>query len=183
MARWFVDRLPQGGIPSVSLRRLLPDARFVGCPDWEVSGCCDDHRRLDPGQLFVAIRGPHYDGHAFIREAFDRGAAGVVLEHPCPDAGRLQVVVDDARAAHARICQALAGDPSQQITMLGVAGTFGKTVASMFVRSILEADGQRCGLVAHWAGPTAWQPDPWARALSGNTARVPPPAARERRDR
>ena len=56
MARWFVDRLPQRGIPSVSLRRLLPEAQFVGCPDWEVSGCTDDHRRLDPGQVFVAIR-------------------------------------------------------------------------------------------------------------------------------
>ena len=51
MARWFVDRLPERGIPSVSLRRLLPEAQFVGCTDWEVSGCCDDHRRLEPGPV------------------------------------------------------------------------------------------------------------------------------------
>ena len=63
MARWFVDRLPQRGIPSVSLRRLLPDARFVGCHDWEISGCSADSRRLDPGQLFVAVRGSRHDGH------------------------------------------------------------------------------------------------------------------------
>ena len=118
MARWFVDRHPQRGIPSVSLRRLLPEAQFVGCPDWEVSGCTDDHRRLDPGQVFVAIRNPRYDGHAFVRQALDRGAAGVVVERPCPEAGRLQVVVDDARSAHARICQALAGDPSRQLAAL-----------------------------------------------------------------
>jgi UDP-N-acetylmuramoyl-L-alanyl-D-glutamate--2,6-diaminopimelate ligase len=147
MARWFVDRLPQRGIPSVSLRRLLPEARFVGCPDWEVSGCTDDHRRLDPGQVFVAIRDTHYDGHAFIRQALDRGAAGVVVEEPCPEAGRLQVVVGDARAAHARICQALAGDPSRQVAAIGVTGTFGKTVASLFLRSIFEAAGMRCGLI------------------------------------
>jgi UDP-N-acetylmuramoyl-L-alanyl-D-glutamate--2,6-diaminopimelate ligase len=147
MARWFVDRLPQRGIPSVSLRRLLPEARFVGCADWEVSGCCDDHRRLDPGQVFVAIRGarPGYDGHAFVREALERGAAGVVLEYPCPDAGRLQVVVPDATAAHARICQALAGDPSRHLLTAGVTGSFGRTVAALFVRSILEAAGQRTG--------------------------------------
>lgn len=159
-ARWFVDRLPQGGIPSVSLRRLLPEARFVGCPDWEVSGCSDDHRRLDPGQLFVAARGPHYDGHAFIREALDRGAAGVVLEHPCSDAGRLQVVVADARAAHARICQALAGDPSRHLALLGVGGSFGKTVTSLFVRAIIEAAGMRCGLVgaAGWSDGLATRP-------------------------
>lgn len=147
MARWFAHRLPHRGIPSVSLRRLLPEARFVGCPDWEVTGCTDDHRRLDPGQVFVAVRDPRYDGHAFVREALDRGAAGVVLEHPCPEAGRLQVVVDDSRAAHARICQALEGDPSERLMTVGVTGTFGKTIASLFVRSILEAAGLRCGLI------------------------------------
>ena len=147
MARWFAHRLPERGIPSVSLRRLLPEAQFLGCNDWEVSGCTDDHRRLDPGQVFVAIRAERYDGHAFVREALDRGAAGVVVEQPCPEAGRLQVVVDDARAAHARICQALAGDPSRRLPIVGVTGTFGKTITSLFVRSILEAAGLRCGLV------------------------------------
>jgi len=152
MARWFIDRQPQRGIPSVSLRRLLPEARFVGCLDWEVSGCADDHRRLDPGQVFVAVRGPRYDGHGFIREALDRGAAGVVLERPCPEAGRLQVVVDDARAAHARLCQALAGDPSERLATIGVSGTHGKTVVSLMMRAILEAAGVRCGLV----GGSGW---------------------------
>src|SRR5947209_17560174 len=111
MSRWFVDRSPQRGIPSVSLRRLLPGARFVGCPDWEVSGCSADSRRLDPGQLFVAIRGPRHDGHEFVPQALERGAAGVVVERPCPEAGRLQVIVPDARAALAKLCQAPAGDP------------------------------------------------------------------------
>jgi UDP-N-acetylmuramoyl-L-alanyl-D-glutamate--2,6-diaminopimelate ligase len=152
MARWFVDRLPQQGIPSVSLRQLLPGARFLGCPDWEVSGCTDDHRRLDPGQLFVAIRQPGYDGQAFIREALNRGAAGVVVEHFCPEAGRLQVVVDDARAAHSQICQALAGDPSGQLPVFGVAGNFGKTITSLFIRSILETAGLRSGVIgdSYW---------------------------------
>ena len=171
MARWFVDRLPQRGIPSVSLRRLLPEAQFVGCPDWEVSGCTDDHRRLDPGQVFVAIRDPRYDGHAFVREALDRGAAGVVVERPCPEAGRLQVVVDDARAAHARICQALAGDPSQQLATLGVTGTFGKTVTSLFVRSILEAAGLRCGLI----GALGWSDGMTIRPLGAGIGKATAP--------
>jgi UDP-N-acetylmuramoyl-L-alanyl-D-glutamate--2,6-diaminopimelate ligase len=149
MARWFVDRLPQRGIPSVSLRLLLPEAQFVGCADWNVFGCTDDHRRLEPGQVFVAAREarPGYDGHVFVREALERGAAGVVVERPCPEAGRLQVVVPDAVAAHARICQALAGDPSHQLVTIGVTGSFGKTIAARMVHSIIEAAGDRCGLV------------------------------------
>jgi UDP-N-acetylmuramoyl-L-alanyl-D-glutamate--2,6-diaminopimelate ligase len=172
MARWFVDRLPQRGIPSVSLRRLLPEAQFVGCADWEVSGCCDDHRRLDPGQVFVAVRGvrPGYDGHAFVREALDRGAAGVVVEHPCPDAGRLQVVVPDAMSAHARICQALAGDPSHHLHTTGVTGSFGRTLTALLARSIFEAAGQRTGLLGalgFFDGTTA---HPLGAGLDGRTA-------------
>jgi UDP-N-acetylmuramoyl-L-alanyl-D-glutamate--2,6-diaminopimelate ligase len=152
MARWFVDRQAQKGIPSVSLRRLLKGASFEGCPDWDVSGCSDDHRRLDPGQVFVAVRSDGYDGHSYIREALERGAAGVVVERPSALAGRLQVVVADSRAAHARICHALAGDPARSLRTIGVTGTFGKTVAGLLLRSILDAAGYRCGLV----GPLGW---------------------------
>src|SRR5690242_6392691 len=81
MVRWFVDRSPERGIPSVSLRRLLPEAQFVGCRDWEVSGCTADSRRLDPGQVYVAVPGTRQDGHSFIGRALERGAAGVVVEH------------------------------------------------------------------------------------------------------
>src|ERR1700761_4302104 len=110
MARWFVDRLPQRGIPSVSLRRL------------------------EPGQVFVAVRGARHDGHAFVAQALERGAAGGVVEHPCPEAGRLQVVVPDSRVALARLCHALAGDPSDSLVTVGVTGTCGRTTTSLFVR-------------------------------------------------
>ena len=127
------------------VRGLQPNAVTTG----EVSGCTDDHRRLDPGQVFVAIpeAWPGYDGHVYVREALERGAAGVVVERPCPEAGRLQVVVADAMAAHARICQALAGDPSRQLLTIGVTGGFGRTIAALMVRSILVAAGQRIGLI------------------------------------
>jgi UDP-N-acetylmuramoyl-L-alanyl-D-glutamate--2,6-diaminopimelate ligase len=148
MARWFNDRTPQQGIPSVSLRRLLPEARFVGCEDFEVSGCTADSRRLDPGQVFVAVRGDRFDGHTFVSQALDRGAAGVVVEHPCPEAGRFQVVVPDSRSALARLCQALAGDPSESLVTMGVTGAAGATVASLYLRSILKATGGRYGLVS-----------------------------------
>ena len=57
------------------------------------------------------------------------------------------MVVPDARPALARLCQALAGDPSEQLVTVGVTGTCGRTVTSLFLRSIFEAAGGRCGLV------------------------------------
>jgi UDP-N-acetylmuramoyl-L-alanyl-D-glutamate--2,6-diaminopimelate ligase len=167
MARWFVDRLPQRGIPSVSLRRLLPEARFVGCHDWEVSGCTADSRRLDPGQVFVAVPGSRHDGHAFVVQALERGAAGVVVERLCPEAGRLQVLVPDARAALARLCLALAGDPTEQLVTIGVTGTCGKAVTSLFLRSIFEATGARFGLVGSlgWSDGVTTRPVAAGRAI------------------
>ncbi|WP_422926787.1 Mur ligase family protein [Singulisphaera sp. PoT] len=162
MARWFVDRLPQQGIPSVSLRRLLPEAKFLGCQDWEVSGCTADSRRLDPGQVFVAVRGSERDGHEFVTQALERGAAGVVVERPCPEAGRLQVIVPDSREALARLCHALAGDPSDQLLTVGVTGTWGRTVTSLFLRAIFEATGVRFGLV----GSLGWSDGVSTRSVS-----------------
>lgn len=149
MARWFVDRPSRRGIHSVSLRRVLPEGRFVGALDWKVTGCTDDHRRLEPGQVFVATRHDHtgYDGHAFVTEALERGAAGVIVERDCDAAGRLQVVVEDGAVAFARVCQALAGDPSRRLAVLGVAGIAGRTLAGLYIRSILAAAGERSGLI------------------------------------
>ena len=59
------------------------------------------------------------------------------------------MVVPDARAAHARICQALSGDPSQQLATLGITGTHGKTITAAMIRSILERRRQRFGSSAH----------------------------------
>jgi UDP-N-acetylmuramoyl-L-alanyl-D-glutamate--2,6-diaminopimelate ligase len=152
MARWFLDRSPQRGIPSVSLRRLLPDAQFVGCQDWEVSGCTADTRKLNPGQVFVAVRGDRTDGHAFVARALEHGAAGVVVERPCPEAGRLQVVVSDSREALARISHALAGGPADKIRAVAVAGRRGKGATGLFLRSIFEANGESVGSI----GRSSW---------------------------
>jgi len=153
MARWFVDRSAQRGIPSVSLRRLLPEARFLGCKDLHVTGCSTDSRRLDPGQVFVALRGGRRDGHDYAAAALDRGATAVIVERPCPEAGSLQVVVPDSRLALGRLAQALAGDPSAALEVVGVAGTAGKTAAGLFARAIFEAAGRRMGMVEpfHWS--------------------------------
>jgi UDP-N-acetylmuramoyl-L-alanyl-D-glutamate--2,6-diaminopimelate ligase len=118
--------------------------------------------------VFVAVNGPRQDGHAFVGKALERGAAGVVVERVCPEAGRLQVVVPDARLALARLCQALAGDPSESLRIIGVTGCFGKTVTSLFLRSIFEVTGARFGLVS----PLGWS-DGQAMHPAGRT----PPGA------
>ncbi len=178
MARWFLDRFAQKAIPSVSLRHLFPGALFIGCPDLVVSGCSSDSRRIEPGEVYVSLASAKSEeqGESEIARAFERGAVGVVLERACLNAAPLQVVVHDAASAHARICQALAGEPSRKLPLVGIAGRLGVDLASAYLRSILTADGGRIGHVdqVSWSdgrsvlptAPLPWKPEVWAGMLA-----------------
>src|SRR5690242_16422080 len=50
----------------------------------KVKGYSIDSRTLKPGELFVAIKGPRFDGHQFVQQAFEKKAAGVVVDSPSP---------------------------------------------------------------------------------------------------
>jgi UDP-N-acetylmuramoyl-L-alanyl-D-glutamate--2,6-diaminopimelate ligase len=152
MARWFLDRSAHAGIPSVSLRKLLSDAWFPSGGDLLVSGCSSDARRLEPGEVFVAVASDGHDGHDDVELALARGAAAVVVERPSPEAGRLQVVVPDSRKALGSLAHALAGDPGEQLSLSAFCGSTGADAASTFLRSVLEAAGQRVGVI----GPREW---------------------------
>ena len=163
MVRWFIDRSPGRGMPSVSLRRLLAEATFLGGRDCDVSGFSSDAATIEPGQVFVALRGAGGDGHDAVGLAMERGAASVVVERPCPGADRPQVVVPDTRVAHARLCHALAGDPAARLDVVGVAGSREAEMVGAMLRAIFEragegfggiaADGWSDGLSAFPAGP------------------------------
>ena len=161
MTRWFIDRTPQPASPSVCLRRLLPEADVVGAGNLQVEGCSADPSKLDPGHWFVAVGGgASEDGTCPVATALERGAAGVVVERPLPGSDRLQVVVGDARSAHARITHALAGDPAETLPVVGITGASGKGAVSAFLRGIFRAEGQVVGSVgaAHWFDGDAIRP-------------------------
>jgi len=131
---------------TISLRHLLPDARFVGADDIAVRSCSCDCRTLRPGDLFAALRGTHHDGHQFAAEAVARGATAILVERPV-EAAVPRCCVADTRDAYARICQALAGDPSRRLKLIGVTGTNGKTTTSWLIASILAEAGYHTGVL------------------------------------
>jgi UDP-N-acetylmuramoyl-L-alanyl-D-glutamate--2,6-diaminopimelate ligase len=126
---------------------MLPEGEYLGGEDIALTACMCDSRRVRPGHLFAALPGERVDGHDFIVEAVARGASGVLLSHPLADLGVPQCVVANPRAAYGRVCQALAGNPSHRLKLIGVTGTNGKTTTTCLIAGILTAAKHDVGLL------------------------------------
>jgi UDP-N-acetylmuramoyl-L-alanyl-D-glutamate--2,6-diaminopimelate ligase len=117
--------------------------------DMEISGVCYDTRRLSPGDLFIAIRGHQFDGHLFIDEAVNKGAACIICEEAVALSASVQfIVVEDSRKALALISSAWFLYPSEKLKIIGVTGTNGKTTVTTLIKCIIEnCGGGKVGLI------------------------------------
>jgi UDP-N-acetylmuramoyl-L-alanyl-D-glutamate--2,6-diaminopimelate ligase len=116
--------------------------------DTNVTAVTYDSRQAGPGVVFVALRGVNADGASFARDALNRGAVAVVAEVSAPaDVARPWVQVPDARLSLAALAATLYGKPSEELTLIGITGTNGKTTTSYLLASIFEAAGVRCGRI------------------------------------
>jgi UDP-N-acetylmuramoyl-tripeptide--D-alanyl-D-alanine ligase len=102
------------------------------------TGVSTDTRTIGAGELFVALRGPRFDGSQFVSAALAAGAAGAIVERALPDA-IAQIVVPDAQAALARAARQWRME--HRIPVVGVAGSNGKTTTKEMTASILSQAG------------------------------------------
>lgn len=141
------------GIP---LRKLLAnDIRGECPPDLCATSCTNDWRQVQPGDVYIAVVGDDDDGHDHASRAVSRGAAAIICERPLPIFTVPQVVVADSRAAYGRLCQALVGQPSRQMKVIGVTGTHGKTTVARLLSAIFREAGATVGTLdsfGYWDG-------------------------------
>ena len=128
------------------LAAALGAVEVVGRAPVEVRDLAYDTRDVVSGSLFVCVPGARADGHDFAREAVSAGAVAVVVERPL-DVPVPQVVVADARAAMAPAADEFFGRPTDELQVVGVTGTNGKTTTAFLLYAILAAAGRRPGLV------------------------------------
>lgn len=107
-----------------------------------------DSRQAGPGALFVAVKGETSDGHRYIQNALERGAAAIIGTQPIEGLPAPYFQVTDSRLALARVAAAFYGYPARKMTMIGVTGTDGKTTTSNLIFSILKAAGFRTGMIS-----------------------------------
>jgi UDP-N-acetylmuramoyl-L-alanyl-D-glutamate--2,6-diaminopimelate ligase len=113
-----------------------------------VTAIAYDSRQVKPGAVFVALRGVNADGARFAPQAIANGAVAVVAETPPPPGVSIEwIKVANARAALAELAAAFYGDPSEELTLVGITGTNGKTTTSYVLASIFDAAGMKCGRI------------------------------------
>ena len=134
-----------------TLRELLADIPHTiaqGSEDIAVSGVAFDTRKIKGGEVFVCIAGTKVDGHSFIPQAAESGAAAVVVTRDVTAPEGVTVVrVEDDRKALSLLGAAWYGYPSRKLTTIGITGTKGKTTTAYMIYNMLNDSGIPCGLI------------------------------------
>jgi UDP-N-acetylmuramoyl-L-alanyl-D-glutamate--2,6-diaminopimelate ligase len=141
------------GVTVVKLQSAM-FGRMVLTQDVSVGSVRYDSRKVTPGDVFVALRGTSSDGHKFILGAMNAGASVVVVDDDAavPDTvfmhhNVLKILVPDSRVALAHMAANYYGHPASRLKLVGVTGTNGKTTTTHLIKSILEANGGKVGLI------------------------------------
>ncbi len=125
-----------GAIAMWTHGRLAGGAELV---DTEITGVTIDTRKLQPGDLFVAVKGERVDGHDYLAEAAARGAIAALVmrkvDSPLP-----QVLVDDTTLALGDLASAVRAQ--RDVRVVGITGSNGKTTVKTLVASILSRHGR-----------------------------------------
>lgn len=129
----------------------IPSATIHGDSAAAIQSIEFDSRLVEPGGMFVALRGGYTDGHAYLDQARMRGAVAALVERGTVEHLRGEwptiVEVADTRAALAIVAAEFFGHPSQDLCVIGVTGTDGKTTTSHLIEAMLRHAGRRTGLI------------------------------------
>lgn len=135
----------------MKLEKLLEHVSWrciQGSMDVDVKSVINDSRKVEEGSLFFCIKGAVTDGHKYVPDVVEKGAKVLVVQDEVEAPQDVTVIqVDDTRYAMALISAAWFGYPAQEMKVIGITGTKGKTTTTYMVKSILESAGYKVGLI------------------------------------
>ena len=117
-----------------------------GNMDTEIAALCSNSREKTADALFFCIPGARFDAHDYAPQAIANGCVALVVDH-FVEADVPQVKVTSVRAAMSRMAAAFYGNPADQMRLVGVTGTKGKTTTTYMIKAILEQAGLMVGLI------------------------------------
>ncbi len=134
----------------MKLQELLKGIEIIsskGDLDVEINGIVYDSRKTRKGNLFICVSGYKQDGHSYISDALQKGAAAVIVEKDVDAKGVALVKVHSSRAAMPLLASAFYRNPTQKLRLVGITGTSGKTTTTYLIKSIFEAAHKKIGLL------------------------------------
>lgn len=122
--------------------------KIVGSTEIEITGVCIDSRKVEQGNIFVAICGSQADGHLFIGKAIASGAKAIACQSLPEQISEevTYIVLEDSAAAIGSIATQFYGDPTSRLKLVGVTGTNGKTTIATLLFRLFRQMGFKCGL-------------------------------------
>lgn len=122
--------------------------KIRGNTDLDIKGISPDSKKVKSGDLFVCIEGFVHDGHDFISEAIEKGAQAVIQQKDLPAGENITTIqVKDSRKALAVIANRFYHFPTQQLKLIGITGTNGKTTVAYMLKAIFEEAHKKVGLL------------------------------------
>ena len=135
-----------------SLQHIFAELPLPFCmaniPDIPITGISIDSRAVQPGHLFVALKGANVDGHDYIQKAIDDGAVAVVGDREISGLPVPYVRLENPRRALTWIAASFYDWPGRKLTVMGVTGTDGKTTTTNLIYQILLAAKLRAGMIS-----------------------------------
>jgi UDP-N-acetylmuramoyl-L-alanyl-D-glutamate--2,6-diaminopimelate ligase len=136
-------------LPLAKIFIEFPLKVLAGDPgDTRINGVVIDNRHTQPGNLFVAMKGSSADGHDFIPDAIQRGAAAIVGDRPMNKFAVPYMQVENSRKALPWLAAAFFDNPGRKLSVIGVTGTDGKTTTCNLLHQILLVAGFKVGLIS-----------------------------------
>lgn len=131
------------------LLRNIPIDKIKGSKDLEITGVCANSKLVAPGNLFIARKGRAEDGSLYIPEAVAAGAVAVLTDIYDPLLKReiTQIIFNDIASIEGQLAANYYQFPSNELFMVGITGTNGKTTSSFLIKHLLDAVDPSCGLI------------------------------------
>ena len=166
----------------MKIKDIIKDCGAVsvtGNRETEITSVCSDSRKAAAGAMFIAVRGFAGDGHTFIGKALLSGASAIVYEDRATlekelesiygngdierislEKGHVFIKTGSSRHALAIIASNFYGRPSEQLTLVGITGTNGKTTTVTLLYRLFTGLGYHCGLlstIANYVGERKYE--------------------------
>lgn len=112
----------------------------------DVKGISYNSKTINSHEIFVCLRGEHVDGHDFAQMAFEKGAVALMCEKPL-NIEIPQLIVESSQEMIADLSSCFYHNPSNELNLIGVTGTNGKTTVTHLIQKIFETDSKKCALI------------------------------------